>query len=102
MNATFSTSPFSVNGRRYEPPAKPVVAICMDGCEDDYLTVALARGRMPHLARMAAGGYRGLARGSSAHLYQRQQRLPSSPVFPLPSQAFPATSFSIPQAARKS
>jgi len=56
MNATFSTSPFSVNGRRYEPPAKPVVAICMDGCEDDYLTVALSRGRTHHLARMAAGG----------------------------------------------
>lgn len=64
MNATFSTSPFSVNGRRYEPPARPVVAICMDGCEDDYLTVALARGRMPHLARMADGGYRGLARAA--------------------------------------
>ena len=64
MNANFSTLPFSVNGRRYEPPAKPVVAICMDGCEDDYLKVAIARGRMPHLARMAADGYRGLVRAA--------------------------------------
>ena len=64
MNANFSTSPFSVNGRRYYPPDRPVAAICMDGCEDDYLTVALARGRMPHLARMTAGGYRGLARAA--------------------------------------
>lgn len=64
MNATISTSPFSVNGRRYHPPARPVVAICMDGCEDDYLTEAIARGRMPNLARMAAGGYRGLARAA--------------------------------------
>ena len=64
MNANISTLPFSVNGRRYEPPAKPVVAICMDGCEDDYLKVAIARGRMPHLARMAADGYRGLVRAA--------------------------------------
>ncbi len=64
MNATFSTSPFSVNGRRYRPPAKPAVVICMDGCADDYLTAAIARGRMPNLARMAAGGYRGLARAA--------------------------------------
>ena len=64
MKANVSTLPFSVNGRRYQPPAKPVVAICMDGCEDDYLNVAIARGRMPHLARMAAGGYRGLARAA--------------------------------------
>ena len=36
----------------------------MDGCEDDYLKVAIARGRMPHLARMAADGYRGLVRAA--------------------------------------
>ena len=64
MNTTISTSPFSVNGHRYRPPAKPVVAICMDGCADDYLTEAIARDRMPNLARMAAGGYRGLARAA--------------------------------------
>ena len=64
MNANYSTSSFSVNGRRYHPPARPLVAICMDGCEDDYLTAAIARGRMPHLARMTAGGYRGLARAA--------------------------------------
>ena len=64
MNANYSTSSFSVNGRRYHPPARPLVAICMDGCEDHYLTAAIARGRMPHLARMTAGGYRGLARAA--------------------------------------
>jgi len=36
----------------------------MDGCEDDYLNVAIARGRMPHLARMAEDGYRGLVRAA--------------------------------------
>jgi phosphonoacetate hydrolase len=56
-------SPFTVNGRTYSPPARPVVGICLDGSADEYLDAALARGRMPNLERMAAEGFRGLARG---------------------------------------
>jgi phosphonoacetate hydrolase len=38
--------------------------VCLDGCADEYLDAAIVRGRMPHLARMAAGGYRGRARAA--------------------------------------
>lgn len=56
------TDRFHINGRTYAPPARPVVVICIDGCGDEYLDAAMAQGRIPHLTRMAATGYRGLAR----------------------------------------
>jgi len=59
-----STASFTVNGRVYQPPARPVVAICLDGSADEYLNAALARGRMPHFQQMAVAGHRGLARGA--------------------------------------
>lgn len=55
---------FTVNGRTYTPPARPVAVICLDGSADEYLDAALARGRMPRLARMAAEGWRGMARAA--------------------------------------
>ena len=48
--------PISVNGRTYEWPARPLVVICVDGCEPDYLTQAYAAGAMPYLAPTAAAG----------------------------------------------
>lgn len=57
-------SEFSVNGRRYPLPASPVAVICLDGCADEYLSVAMARGRMPRLAAMARDGWRGMVRGA--------------------------------------
>jgi len=62
--ARIGTLPFSVNGRSYQPPARPVVVICLDGSADEYLNAALALGRMPALQRMSISGYRGLARGA--------------------------------------
>lgn len=62
MSGTGTTS-FTVNGRTYCLPARPIVVICLDGSADEYLDAALARGRMPNLRRMAVNGYRGLARG---------------------------------------
>ncbi len=59
-----STTAFTVNNRTYQPPARPVVVICIDGCADEYLDTSMAAGRMPHLARMVAGGYRGKVRGA--------------------------------------
>ena len=59
-----TSTPFSVNGRDYSPPARPVVVICIDGCADQYLDVSLARGRMPNVGQMTANGYRGLVRGA--------------------------------------
>jgi len=54
---------FEANGRRYSPPDAPIAVICIDGCADEYLSVSISRGRMPHMERMAKEGYRGLARG---------------------------------------
>ena len=55
---------FTVNGRGYRLPEGPVAVVCVDGCEDDYLTEALARGRMPHMETILKGGWRGMARGA--------------------------------------
>ncbi len=60
----FSTTPLNVNGRQYRPPAVPVVVICIDGCEDDYLATSITEGCMPTVEAMATNGYRGMARGA--------------------------------------
>ena len=59
-----SVRPFTVNGRAYHPPARPVLVVCLDGSADEYLDAALARGRMPNVQRLSVSGYRGLARGA--------------------------------------
>ena len=41
--------PISVNGRTYEWPARPLVVICVDGCEPDYLIQAYAAGAMGYV-----------------------------------------------------
>jgi len=61
MNNT-STLPFSVNGKTYTPPTKPVVVICMDGSADEYLNSTMAHERMPNLKKMVVQGYRGVVR----------------------------------------
>lgn len=55
---------FSVNGREYSPPPVPIAVICIDGCGDEYLSVSLAQGKMPNLARMLASGHRSMVRGA--------------------------------------
>lgn len=55
---------FTVNHRTYNPPAKPIVVICLDGSADEYLDCAIARGRMPNLLKMSATGWRGFARAA--------------------------------------
>ena len=48
---------FCANGRSYRVPVAPVLAICADGWDPDYVDDALARGLMPALAgALAAGG----------------------------------------------
>jgi phosphonoacetate hydrolase len=69
MNTMRPTSPcveasFTVNGRTYHVPDRPLAVICLDGCADEYLDAALAHGRMPNVARLARTGYRGLVRGA--------------------------------------
>jgi phosphonoacetate hydrolase len=46
----------SVNGRDYAWPAAPVVVICCDGSEPEYMERAMADGLMPNLEKMIAKG----------------------------------------------
>lgn len=59
-----STLSFTANGIMYQPPAAPVVVICLDGSADEYLDTSLAFDRMPRLKKMIQQGYRGMVRGA--------------------------------------
>jgi phosphonoacetate hydrolase len=49
-----------VNGRRYGWMREPLVVVCVDGCEYDYLTQAARAGVAPFIARMlGASAFRG-------------------------------------------
>jgi phosphonoacetate hydrolase len=62
-NASASPHPrhLTVNGRTYDWPRQPLVVVCVDGCEPDYLTQAVAAGAMPWLGPMLARGTNRLA-----------------------------------------
>ena len=62
MNPTACS--FTVNGRTYAPPARPVAVVCLDGSADAYLDAAMARGLMPQVQRLAVQGWRGSARAA--------------------------------------
>lgn len=40
-----------VNNRTYQMPKQPVVVVCVDGCEPDYLGQAVAGGHMPWMKK---------------------------------------------------
>ena len=46
----------SVNGRSYRRPSRPVVVVCVDGCENDYLIEAARAGVAPFIGRMLEHG----------------------------------------------
>jgi phosphonoacetate hydrolase len=46
----------TVNGRQYRWPRQPLVVVCVDGCEPDYLTEAIMAGRAPWLASLRERG----------------------------------------------
>ncbi len=48
--------PVLANDRSYSWPKIPAIAICLDGCEPEYLDVAIAKGLMPVLKRMRESG----------------------------------------------
>ncbi|MBS0427318.1 MAG: alkaline phosphatase family protein, partial [Proteobacteria bacterium] len=54
MNSLVET--VQANGRHYAKPRKPVVVVCVDGCEPDYITQAIEAGAAPYLKRMLAQG----------------------------------------------
>src|SRR5579864_5977108 len=45
-----------VNGRRYRLPQQPSVVVCVDGCDPDYISQAVAGGHMPWIKRTLATG----------------------------------------------
>ncbi len=49
-------NPIEVNGRRYRRNSEPLVVVCVDGCEYDYLTEAARSGTAPFIARLLASG----------------------------------------------
>ena len=50
------THPVTANDRTYPAPKVCAIAICLDGCEPEYLEKAIADGLMPNLARMKQTG----------------------------------------------
>jgi phosphonoacetate hydrolase len=46
----------TVNGRTYRWPERPLVVLCIDGCEPDYLERAIEGGVAPYLASVRARG----------------------------------------------
>jgi phosphonoacetate hydrolase len=45
----------SVNGRHYRWMNRPLVVVCVDGCQYEYITAAVAAGAAPFLGRLIAG-----------------------------------------------
>ncbi len=45
-----------INDRTYQWPRRPIVVICCDGSEPDYMNGAMAQGLMPNLASIIAKG----------------------------------------------
>jgi len=56
-----STECVEVNGRSYALPAQPVVVICLDGFDPEYLTQGIADGVLPTIAGFQTTGYIGMA-----------------------------------------
>lgn len=50
------TTPVRANDRTYPAPKTCAIAICLDGCEPEYLEVAIAEGLMPTLKRIRETG----------------------------------------------
>ena len=74
MMSTIDKS-LTVNGRRYAWPKAPIVVVCIDGCEPDYMDEAIAAGAMPWLAKALPRGTKRLGRLRGAELHQPQQSL---------------------------
>jgi phosphonoacetate hydrolase len=45
----------TVNGRTYRWMDRPLVVVCVDGCQFEYITAAVASGAAPFLGRLLAG-----------------------------------------------
>ncbi|HET8875092.1 MAG TPA: alkaline phosphatase family protein, partial [Casimicrobiaceae bacterium] len=45
-----------INGRRYRWPGRPLVVVCVDGCEPDYVNQAITAGSAPWMAGLNGRG----------------------------------------------
>lgn len=50
-----------LHGRRYRLPTRPVVVICIDGCDPEYISDALNRELCPNLSKMVHEGFAAIA-----------------------------------------
>ena len=46
----------TVNGRNYRLPQRPLVVVCVDGCEPDYINQTIEAGKAPFLASLRDRG----------------------------------------------
>ncbi|GAA5231956.1 phosphonoacetate hydrolase [Verticiella sediminum] len=46
-----------LHGRQYRLPSQPVVVVCIDGCDPEYIAKGIADGICPNIARFHAEGY---------------------------------------------
>jgi len=46
----------TVNRRTYRSPERPLVVVCVDGCEPEYINQAIAAGRAPFIAALRETG----------------------------------------------
>ncbi len=53
---TQQRAPITINGRSYRWPERPLVVICVDGCEPDYVNQAITAGSAPFLAALDGRG----------------------------------------------
>src|SRR5687768_2728688 len=53
---TSTRQPLLVNGRTYRWMDRPLVVVCIDGCEPDYITQAIQSGDAPYLKALCATG----------------------------------------------
>ena len=53
---TLNPAPITVNGRHYRLPTRPLVVVCIDGCEPDYLNQTIQAGLAPWLASLRERG----------------------------------------------
>lgn len=55
MNSVTASTSITVNGRSYQDMDRPVVVVCVDGCQYEYITAAVAAGVAPFLGRLLDG-----------------------------------------------
>lgn len=54
----------TINGKTYRQPERPVVVVCIDGGDPEYLQQFLAEGILPNIQRFVEEGYSTVAMGS--------------------------------------